>query len=98
MILLGAVLGALTGLGVEVWTVRARLRARRDARSPLPALVAGFLARIGLLLAGTLIGALAELWSPTAYLLTSASVLLLGEALAFALLHRSSSSTTRSPK
>lgn len=98
MIWLGALLGILTGASVEAWTIRARLRARRDARSPLAAIVGGFLARIGLLLLGTLLGAFTGAWSPTAYLLASASVLLLGEALAFALLRRSSSTTSRPTK
>lgn len=98
MSLLGAFLGVLVALCVEAWTIRARLRAQSDERPPLPALAGGLLVRLTLLFVGTLLGAFLELWSPIAYLLASASVLLLGEALAFALLHRSSSSTTRSPK
>lgn len=88
MIWLGVLLGGGLGLPLEIITVRARLRARRAQRSPLPALVGGFLARMLLLLGGTLLGAFTGAWSPVAFLLTSAVVLLLGEGVAFVRISR----------
>ena len=84
----GILLGGGLGLALEFATVRARLRARNSGGSPLAALVGGFLARLALLLGGTLAGAFGAPWAPVPFLLSCAAALLLGEALAFLLLRR----------
>lgn len=85
----GAAVGWIAAGALEMLTLRARLRGRACAASPLPALVGGFLARMVLLIGGTLLGASAALWSPVAFLAACAAGLLLGEGCAFALLGRS---------
>jgi hypothetical protein len=84
----GLLAGGLLGLLVEFATLRARLRARRHLGSPLPTMLGGFLLRFALLVGGGALGALAGTWSPVAFLLAAATVLLLGECAAFALLRR----------
>lgn len=96
MIALGILLGGGSSLLLEFATVRARLRARRTRRSPLPALVGGFLARAALLIGGTLLGAFAGLWSPAAFLASCAAILLLGEAYAFVRISRPGGSSDSS--
>jgi hypothetical protein len=80
--------GAGAGLLLEWLTLRARLRALRNRRPVLPLIAGGFLARLAVLLGGTLLGQAAGLWSPTAFLLAALAAILLGEAYAFARIRR----------
>jgi hypothetical protein len=80
----GAIGGWLSGAGLELLTLRARLRARGQSKSLLPILVGGFFGRILLLIGGTVLGALTGLWSASAFLTACAAALLLGEGIAFA--------------
>lgn len=80
---IGAAAGWVAGTALEVLTLRARLRARGQGRSLLPVLVGGFFGRMLLLIGGTLLGALTELWSAPAFLAACAAALLLGEGVAF---------------
>ena len=80
----GAAAGWLAGLALEAATLRARLRARAAGASLLPALVGGFLARMTLLLGGTLLMHFARLGSAVAFLVACAAMLLIGEGCSFA--------------
>lgn len=91
----GVAAGWLAGCALEALSLRARLRARLDGASLIPALVGGFLARMSLLLGGTLAGAFTGLWSAEGFLAACAGALLLGESLAFALLRRPPPSPSR---
>jgi hypothetical protein len=84
----GAAAGWLAGMALELVTLRARLRARRDGAALLPVLVGGFLARLTLLLGGTLLMHFARLGSAVAFLVACATALLVGEGSAFARLGR----------
>jgi len=86
---LGAAAGWLSGMSVEAFSLRARIRAASAGGSLLPALVGGFLARLFLLLGGTVLGELAALWSAVAFLVVCATALLVGEGIAFARIGRS---------
>lgn len=86
----GAAAGWLAGCLLEMLSLQARLRARKAGGSLIPALVGGFLARMALLLGGTLAGAFTGLWSAEAFLAACAAALLFGEGAAFALFRRSS--------
>ena len=85
----GAAAGWLAGLALEIVMLRARLRARAGGASLLPALVGGFLARMTLLLGGTLLTHFAHLGSAVAFLVACATALLVGEGCSFARLGRS---------
>lgn len=93
----GAAAGWLAGSVLEALSVRARLRARADGRSLIPALAGGFLARMALLLGGTLTSAGTGLGSPEAFLAACAAALLLGESIAFALLRHPPNSRSPTP-
>lgn len=84
----GAALGWTCGLVLEASTLRARLRARRRGGSLLPALVGGFLARMLLLLGGTLLLHFLGFGSAVAFLVACATALLTGEGVSFACLGR----------
>jgi len=95
--------GSASGLLLEALTLRARLRTLRNLQPVLPLIVRGFLARLTLLLTGTLAGS-AGLWDPQAFLLSALTAILLGEIYAFARIHRlakarsSNSSSASSPQ
>lgn len=80
---IGALAGIGSGLLLEAVLLRARLRSLRNRQPVLPLLAGGFLARLALLLGGTLLGLGAGLWSPTVFLLSCLTTILLGEAFAF---------------
>lgn len=86
----GAALGWCAALALESASLRARLRTCAGGGPLLPALVGGFLARLALLLGGTLLGEFLALWSAVAFLAACAAGLLLGEGVAFLRLGRAS--------
>ncbi len=84
----GAAIGWISGLVLAALSLRARMQALASNGSPLPALVGGFLGRLGLLLGGTLLSQSLALWSSVGFLVACALAILFGEALAFYRLHR----------